>query len=132
MSDHLACLAEERWSRAAPYLSEALKYCGATHTIDDVKEQWMAGRVHLWLGERCAAATETVNFPQVRVFRVWLAGGDITEMQQMRAGLEAFARASLCSRIEFMGRMTRRSRQLNGWRKSSGYEPAWVQLCKDL
>lgn len=122
-----------QWDRSAPYIVQALAHCGGSHSIEDVFACYLRGSVLLWAGERCAAITEFHNHPRKRVLNVWLAGGDLTEMQELRAGMAAWARGQGCTDIQFMGRPTRAARNVpNGWAKASGFEAAWVTMTGKL
>lgn len=121
------------WDRVAPMLEPVLAEGGNTHTMEDLRIALSERRVALWPGERCVAVTEFVDYPQRRHLNVWLAAGDLVEMQQMRAGLEAYARAHGASGMQFSGRVTNAGkRRLSGWSRASGYEPRWIFYFTEL
>lgn len=121
----------KQWEKARPFIERALVYWPG-HTIEDVLSCYLRGTVQLWVGERCAAVTEFLRSPRRCTLNVWLAGGDLREMQTMRAGMEAWARGAGCAAVNFLGRTTKKSRALDGWGKASGYEPGWVNYTRDL
>ena len=65
------------WDDAKALLEPALS---DTHTLDDVKEAIDAGRAELWPLNHSALVTEVVEYPQRKVLRVWLAGGNLHEL----------------------------------------------------
>ena len=69
--------------------------------------------------------TEIIPFPRNRVLRVWLAGGELDELQRYQPALENYARSEGCSRIEIDGR--------KGWERAlDGYKAERVILTKDI
>ena len=121
------------WSRARPWLQDALAHAGGTHEIEDVLGAIGEGRLQLWLGERCAGVTEILTFPRKRMLNLFLAGGDLDEMKTLQAGLEAFARAHACDGMMFSGRLTRAARRASGWGRAwPDYQPTHISFCKEL
>jgi hypothetical protein len=86
-------------------LLPAIAETNGTHTEDDVLVMLLAGKAKLWMGEKTAAITEFVTYPQMRVLNVWLAGGDLEELRKMEAEqFIPFAREQGCKRITCGGR----------------------------
>lgn len=130
---HFTAVNERIWSFCEPYIAEALKHSDGSNTVEDVRALWIAGKVTLWPGVSCAAVCELHQGSRKRVWRVWLAGGDVWEMRRMRPGMEAYARGCGCEAIEFAGRLFERDQKIAaGWEAASGYQPKWVQLSKEL
>ena len=124
--------AEELWAKARPYLEAALEHSNGTHHVDDLPPMFQNAELQLWVGERCVAVSEFLNFPRKRRLNVFLAGGDLSEMRAMRPGVEAFARANLCDGVMFSGRATEAVKRTSGWGRASGYEPTHVCFIKDF
>ena len=60
-------------------------------------------RAMLWPGARCALVTRITQDPE-RTIHVWLGGGDLQEMVEMRAGIEAVGRLMGCTAATIAGR----------------------------
>jgi hypothetical protein len=112
---------------------EALAECCGTHTRGDLLDAFVKGTAHAWHGERCAVATEFQDHPRRRQLNIWLAAGSLREMQAMRPGMEAFARAHGATEIHFGARLSRHGRRrLSGWTRASGYEARWLHHYKEI
>jgi hypothetical protein len=109
-------------------LEAALVYSGGTHTADDVIEMCEAGRLQHWLGPSSVIVTEILHYPQHSVCNVFLAGGNLAEIEAMTPGIEEWARAQGCARMAFTGR--------KGWERTfladRGYEGKLVVYEKRL
>jgi hypothetical protein len=91
------------------HIARALEYQD-THTLQSVLDAIDAGRAQAWCGERSTIVTELLDFPLMRVCRIWLAGGDRSELvEQMLPQVEEWARQNGCSRVEIVGRQ--------GWKR---------------
>ena len=128
---------ERNWQRAEPYIEAALLHAGGTHTTADILSGIAAGHLHLWIGERCAAVSEILNFPRKRALNLFLAGGDLTELQSLAPGVEAFARAQGCATVMATARLTTGARKgldrVSAWLATfAGYEPGHILCTKDL
>lgn len=116
------------WERCAPYLLPALAR-DPIHTMDEVRDLC---REHphvfqFWPGVSSAAVTQIVSQPHFREAHIWLAGGDLEELDRGLASVEAFARASHCKRVTVWGR-----RGFARHLKTRGYDLQFVSLAKDL
>lgn len=113
-----------RWQ---DHIKRALSF-QATHSIEDVEAMVADGDAQLWQGEKSAAVTEIVNFPQAKVLHLWLCGGDLREITEvMLPKAEAFARAEGCNRLTTAGRI--------GWDRvmnKHGFTPVASVCAKDL
>lgn len=119
------------WRRALPYIEEALAHGGGSHSIEDVFRQVMTGQCHLWLGERSAAVTEWVRRPQKTELNIWLAGGDLSEMREVEAGMMAFARGGCADNLACLARPTS-EKQRNAWSRGTGFILEFLAMKKDL
>jgi GNAT superfamily N-acetyltransferase len=120
--------ASASWLRCRPYVEAALVRAGGTHGVEDVERLVAEGRAHFWPGRGCAVVTEFYSYPRMKACNLWLLGGDLKELLQMRPAIEAWARAQGCTRI--LGGGPRR-----GWERvlrPHGYRPEWIIYCKDL
>jgi hypothetical protein len=87
----LALLAE--FQRCWPWLAAALR----RGRDADVKPEALlallqSNQAQLWPGERCALVTQLINTPEGRCLHVWLGGGDLKSLLDLRAGIEAWGR----------------------------------------
>lgn len=86
-----------------------------------------SGRAQLWIGERCAIVTQQVMEIDGPCLHVWLAGGALNGVLELRAGIEAWARGAGCRSITIDGRP--------GWRRvlnAFGYRIAGHELKRML
>lgn len=91
---------------------------GSFTTAEDVRVALAENRAQIWPGSRSVIVTEINAYPNQKVVRVWVAGGDMDEIVAMAPGIEAWARLQGCSSVVVEGR--------KGWEKvlkSFGYEP---------
>ena len=76
-----------------------------THSLDDVKAAVAHGKAQLWCGEKSALVTELVVYPRKKVCRIWMAGGELGELQgEMLPTVEKWAKAKGCAAVEIIGR----------------------------
>lgn len=113
---------ERLWARNAGYLEPALN---GAFTLDDVRATILAGNATLWPLERSAVVTEILEYPAKRVLRIWLAGGELSELLAFLPAADNYAHECGCSAIEIDGR--------KGWaRVLPGYTEARVVLTKEI
>lgn len=98
----------------------------------DVINELLTNRAQLWRGRRSALVTKltlttTEHRPQEPCVVVWLGGGDIDELLEMRPGVEAWARWQGAKAARINGRPGW-TRQLKAW----GFEPDGDELRKEL
>lgn len=77
-----------------PALSEGQEWAEVIERIQQDKAQ-------LWLGERSAMVTEIVG----DAIHVWLGGGDLSELLEMRPLVESAGREWGCRRATISGRL---------------------------
>ncbi|WP_340647540.1 hypothetical protein [Phenylobacterium sp.] len=90
------------WARYRAWLLPALQAQCASEAelLDDI----LAGRAQLWAGAAAAMVTQRIREGEALCLHVWLAGGDLTEILEMRAGVEAWGRAQGCHYVTIEGR----------------------------
>lgn len=93
----------EQWQRCRPWIEAALDTC-VTHGIEDIEAGIVSGLYQFWPGKRCAIVTEIATFPKGRVLNIWLLGGDLKELMQMRPHVEAWGKAQGCKWADGFGR----------------------------
>lgn len=86
-------------------------------TPGDVLADILAGRAQLWPIEGACVVTQCMLSPEGPLIHAWLGGGNLGEMIQLRAGIEAYGRAMGCQFATIQGR--------RGWARlyrAHGYE----------
>jgi hypothetical protein len=115
------------WERCRPFVADALAYSHGTHSIGDVEAAIAAGEATFWPGQGSAMVTEILDLPGAKVLHFWLCGGDLDELQRMRAFIEGVGQAQGCTKASTAGR--------RGWSrvlKDDGYDFGWEVCVKDL
>lgn len=121
---------QAEFKRCTPWLLEALKYNGGTHSLYDVFKGISEGRYQFWPCKTCVMVSEILAFPQKWVFNYFLAGGDdATEMKAGHADAEAWAKAHGCKSVTLTGR---RGWERTQWLKDAGYKTVQITLEKEL
>lgn len=116
------------FARLEHRLEKAIEVAGGGYTLEDLFIGLSEGNFQLWTRNNTIGITQIVDEPQVRSLNVFLAGGDMADLQALLPKVEAFAGQEGCTRITLGGR--------KGWSKSflraAGFEPRWVVLAKEL
>jgi hypothetical protein len=84
-----------------------------------------ANQAQLWAAERAAMVLQLLKPPPT--LHIWLAGGEMTDLLDMRGGMEAWARSQGCEFVTINGR--------RGWArvlKPYGYVPDAEEVRKAL
>lgn len=114
--------------RYRPHIEAALSYAGETHRYEDVAAMIDAGSAQFWPGPSSVIVTEIVEYPRKIVLNIFLAGGNLTELQAMLPLVLDWAREKGCTSAVFTGR--------RGWArtfiKSQGWTEELVMFAKDL
>ena len=119
--------AEELMEPYRLQIERALKYTRGTHIWADLVKGVRDAEMHFWPAEKSFLITEIMVFPQKRSLHVFLAGGDLDEIMEMRPSVEDFARRLECDFVTLAGRL--------GWKKvlsDNGYEASWTYMAKDV
>jgi hypothetical protein len=98
-----------------------------THTLDDIAEGVAAGRYQLWPADDAAMVTELIQYPQARHIHVFLAGGNLETIKDMRPSIEEFGIFNECTVLSINGRP--------GWAKvfeDEGYRKGLTSTVKRL
>lgn len=82
-----------QFARLAPLIAEAVAL-GAETTTEAVLADVLSGRAQLWPGEGSFLITQCVQADDgTRAIHAWLGGGILSELAELRPGVEAFGRA---------------------------------------
>lgn len=120
----------KEFERCTPWMLEALKYNGGTHSLEDVFKGISESRYQFWPGATCVLISEILAFPQKWVFNYFLVGGEGSEeIQKARPDAEEWARAHGCKSVTLTGR---RGWERMKWLKDAGYKTVQITLEKEL
>jgi len=110
-----------QFARLAPLIAEAVAL-GAETTTEAALAEVLSGRAQLWPGEGSFLITQCVQADDgTRAIHAWLGGGILSELAELRPGVEAFGRAMGAQFATIDGRP--------GWRRF--YEKAGYRLDDD-
>lgn len=106
---------KEVWNAKRHILEPALE---KGYSLDDVWHEIEQNRAQFWPLPNSAVVTQVLKQPQRNVLRIWLAGGDMDELQFALSGHAVdYARERGCSVIEVDGRKGW-SRALKGFQET--------------
>jgi hypothetical protein len=91
------------WTRCREWVLGALTQCGGTHTEEDVLSALLLGKAQLWPGKNSAIVTE-INITRIKALHFWLVGGNLEEVKDMEAQIEAWAKSLGCTVMTASGR----------------------------
>tara|TARA_Y100001951_G_C11292491_1_gene273200 strand:+ start:2113 stop:2514 length:402 start_codon:yes stop_codon:yes gene_type:complete len=117
------------WSQIAPLLEKALD---ETYSIKDILYGLSNNRMQLFISwnnnkVESAVVTEIAQYPQSKVLRYFLAGGNNLDnwLERIQEIIEKFAKQQNCTHLEVAGR--------KGWvRKLKGYKIKAYLLKKEI
>ena len=116
---------KEKFDRCRKYIEDALDYSGGTHSIEDVWQSVATEKAQLHALEKSVIITEVVDYPQMAVCRIWLAGGNLEELMRAEKSISVWAKSHGCDAMEINGRI--------GWKRQlKDYTATSVVLTKDL
>ena len=108
-------------SKYRRYIETALQHSGGTHSYEDVVRLVREKKLQFWAGPSSCVITELIDFPQKRVAFVFLAGGNLGEIERMGPALCEWAKQQGCVGVHFAGRpgWERTFLTRTGWTKSA-------------
>ena len=107
-------------SRLRPQIESALAYSGGTHQYADVAEMIAAGTAVLFPGPSAAIVAEIVEHPRRRVLNIFLAAGNLKELEAMLPLVLEWGHSKGCQSATFIGR--------RGWiRLFASRDPRWTE-----
>jgi len=115
------------WQRCKPWLEEALRYSGGTHTMGDIESAIRRKEMALIPRESSAFVIERIQYPQLAALHIFLAAGELEELKHHSPVMDDIARRLHCERITIAGRAGFK-RAL----KDCGFEPRWTVLSKEV
>jgi hypothetical protein len=84
-------------------LEPALEYDN-TYNIEDVADCISNGTMQLWPTDTSAIVTQVQNFPRMKVLHIFLAGGNLEELEMLAHHIQKFAEDMGCHKITLTGR----------------------------
>ena len=116
------------WNEIEPLIKKALDDC---YTADDILKGLVFEKFQLFIcwenKVESAVVTEVAQYPQKKILRYFLAGGNNINnwLEPIQEKIEKFAKLNNCNSIEVAGR--------KGWaRKLKGYEQKIYLFSKEL
>ena len=118
----------KEFRRCEKWIEDALEYSHGTHNIQDIFEDVLNGRVEFWPGKECALITQVCHYPRKKMIHVFLAGGNIKEIEKIEKHIIEWATNQGCTALSLTGRP--------GWTRSFlqdiGYKNTQVQMIKEF
>lgn len=112
-------------TRCRPWIEAALSHADGTHTFDDLAGAVLTGRMTLWAKDRSCAVLEVLDYPRTRELSVFIAGGDLAQIQASQDELIDMARQCGAQAVTMTGR--------RGWVQAlPGWQERHVVLRKDV
>ncbi len=96
--------------------------------FEAVAEGIVAGKYQLWPGTQSVAVTEIHQHPEGLTCHIWLAAGDLAELESMFPACEAWARSIGCARMSILGR----EGWGRAWPRHAGFRPLSTTFVKRL
>ena len=116
------------WNEVEPLIKKALD---DTYTARDILDGLVKNSFQLFISwedkVECAVVTEVAQYPQKKVCRYFLAGGNNIDnwLEPIQQEIEKFAKHNQCQAVEVAGR--------KGWsKKLKGYEQKIYLFSKEL
>jgi hypothetical protein len=109
------------------WIEAALERSGGTHTFEDIAAGIASGHMQLWPAAMACAVTQIVVYPRKKVLHVFLAAGDLEQITNAIADVEAWGRAQGCASLTMNGRF--------GWQRvlnKRGWSPTMVIMERSL
>lgn len=115
----------DEWRRAEEFLENALRRGNSRHTLRDIFDAVLAGKMQLWLTARACVVTQVGDYPQEKVLSILWAAGDLANIKEHLSDLKTWACELGCQSIEVPN--ARR-----GWSKIFGWKETGVRLRGEL
>ena len=84
-------------------LEPALEYDG-TYNMQDVADCIDSCTMQLWTSDNSAVVTQVQIFPRMRVLHIFLAAGDLADLETITPRIQKFAEDMGCQKITLTGR----------------------------
>ena len=111
-----------------PQIDAALIYAGGTHLFEDVKGMVEREECQFWPGVDSCVITQIHFEPRRRILNIFLAGGDLAEIEAMTPLILQWGYEQGCTVAAFTGR--------RGWERTfltrTGWTPEMTMFAKEL
>ena len=109
-------------------LQKALALGGEAYTLQDIEDMIATGKAQMWPGETSVIVTEIILYPRAKHLHLFLAGGNLDELESMLPEIIEWGKTQGCSRVSLSGR--------RGWERSflreMGFQPTLVVMEKEI
>lgn len=112
MSALQADTVNDELERCREWLEAAMARGAHTHEWEDIINGVLDGRYHFWSSDDAALLTEFVYYPRAQYVHVFLAGGNLDKIMDMRDSVERFAQGYGFDGVSMTGR--------RGWVRALG------------
>jgi hypothetical protein len=103
-------------------IESALVHTGGTHTFEDVAALVASGDMRCWPAPHSIILTEIITYPRKRIGHVFLAAGNLAEIEAMTPVIIAWSKTQGCVGAQMWGR--------KGWERTfltrTGWTPSLV------
>lgn len=106
-------------SKSRRFIEDALKHGWQGHTFDDVQNNVNEGLMQIWARPNAAIVTQIFIFPQYKQLDVFLAGGNLADLEAMCPEIEEWAKEQGCTKAVLIGRP--------GWQRTFLSRTGWRQ-----
>lgn len=106
-------------SKHKRFIEDALRQGWQGHTYEDVCRGVEEGDMQAWTSKHAIIITQIILFPKFKQFYIFLAGGNLAELEAMSPTLEAWAKEQGCKRAVLIGRP--------GWQRTYLARTGWRQ-----
>lgn len=104
-------------SQYAEHVYKALDFGGNVYTIEDVEQMIREGKAQIWPGATSVIVTEIIQYPRGKSIHLFLAGGNLQELEEMLPPIIEWGREQGCDRASLSGR--------RGWERSFLRDQGW-------
>jgi len=114
--------------RCEDILKPAIDLNNGLYESEDILRSLVSGEYHLFTKDNSALVATVMPYPRGTVLHIFLAGGNLEELEELYKETEQFAKYMNCKSITLIGRF--------GWKKSFlteyGMKPTCLQMSKEL
>ena len=101
------------------YIEAALAHGDGSYTFEDIAQLVAEGKLQFWPGVASVIITEIIEHPRRRALNIFLAGGNLPEIEAMVPLLQEWAKTHACTDAFFTGRA--------GWERTFLSRTGWIK-----
>jgi hypothetical protein len=102
-----------------PQIEAALSYGSGTLTCDDLLALVAKGECQSWVNGDSVMVTEVITYPRAKHLHVFVAGGNLAELEVLSRAVEAWAKGLGCTHATLIGR--------EGWERTFLGRTGWTK-----